>query len=146
MTVTEFLKTLVPFLSGITDEQAQFLAKAVEQITYNTGHTVIFRGSTVDGLHVLASGQVSVQAKVGKEVHQVASLGPGDVFGEISIIEGVVAGATIKAAEDGTLIFMIPQEAFLKVLRSDPALEARVKAVIDERKKSLEATKGPKKA
>ena len=125
MTVTEFLKTLVPFLSGITDEQAQFLAKAVEQITYNTGHTVIFRGSTVDGLHVLASGQVSVQAKVGKEVHQVASLGPGDVFGEIS---------------------MIPQEAFLKVLRSDPALEARVKAVIDERKKSLEATKGPKKA
>ena len=41
---------------------------------------------------------------------------------------------------------MIPQEAFLKVLRSDPALEARVKAVIDERKKSLEATKGPKKA
>ena len=137
MTVTEFLKDHVPFLAGITDEQAADLARSAEQVVYKQGHTVIFRGVTVEGLHVVASGQVTVNAKIGREVQRVAELGPGDVFGEISIIEGSVAGATIKAAQDETLIFVVPQEIFLKVMRADPPLQARVMEVIAERKKAL---------
>ena len=92
MTVTEFLKQSVPFLAGLTEDQAHFLAKSAEQLVYRKGQTVIFRGVTVDGLHVVANGKVTVHAKVGKEFQQVAELGPGDVFGETSIIEMTVAG------------------------------------------------------
>ncbi|MBI5203036.1 MAG: cyclic nucleotide-binding domain-containing protein [Elusimicrobia bacterium] len=136
MTVTEFLKQQVPFLSGLTEDQAHFLATSAEQLVFNKGQTVIFRGVTVDGLHVIAAGKVTVHAKVGKETLQVAELGPGQVFGETSIIEMTVAGATIKSAEDETLIFVLPEEAFKQIMGTDAGFTERVMALIAERKKA----------
>lgn len=141
MTVTEFLRDHVPFLKGLTDDQAMYLAKAAEQITFRKGQTVIFRGVTVDGLHVVAAGKVTVHAKVNRDIVQVAELGPGDAFGETSIIEMTVAGATIKSAEDDTLIFVIPEDAFKNIMKTDKDFETRVLALIAERKASNEARK-----
>lgn len=138
MTVTEFLQKNVPFLAGLTEDQAHYLATSAEQLVFNKGQTVVFRGVTVDGLHVVASGKVTVHAKVGKDVIQVAELGPGQVFGETSIIEMTVAGATIKAAENETLLFVLPEGAFKKIMKTDADFEARVMALIAERKKANE--------
>lgn len=137
MTVTEFLRAQVPFLSGITLEQAHALATQVQQQAYARGQTVILRGTTVDGLSIVASGKVSVWAKSEKKkaLEQVAELGPGEIFGETSILEMSTAGATIKAAEDETLVFIIPQDAFRAVLEQNPELLARVTALIESRKK-----------
>ncbi|HVE12713.1 MAG TPA: cyclic nucleotide-binding domain-containing protein, partial [Elusimicrobiota bacterium] len=138
MTVTEFLKDNVPFLQGLTEEQAGALARAAEQLPFKKGQTVIFQGSTVDGLHVVASGQVSVMIrpdKGRKEMLQVALLGPGDVFGESSIVEFTTAAATIKSAADDTLVFMIPESVFTSLLESDEALRERTLALIAARRK-----------
>lgn len=137
MTVTEFLQTKVPFLNGLTQEQAHALAVQVQQQAYARGQTVILRGTTVDGLFIVASGKVGVWAKPEKSkiLAQVAELGPGDIFGETSILEMTTAGATIKANEDETLVFLIPQAAFRAVLSENPELDARAQALIAERKK-----------
>lgn len=138
MTVTEFIKTSVPFLSGLTDDQAHALAGACEQLSFNAGQTVVFRGVTVEGLHIVASGKVTVHAKVEpkrKELVQVAELGPGDVFGETSIIEMGTASATIKSSAEGTLIFVIPQDAFRGILAENAEFQARAEALITDRKK-----------
>lgn len=137
MTVTEFLKNSVPFLAGLTDEQAAGLAHAAEQQSFKPGQTVLFRGITVEGLHVVASGKVAVWAKADKkkELVMVAELGPGAVFGETSIIEMGTASATIKAVEDA-LIFVIPQNAFRQLLETNADFRARAEALIAERKKN----------
>lgn len=138
MTVTEFLKTHVPFLEGLTEEQAHGLAQACEQLSFRAGQTVVFRGVTVEGLHVVASGKVTVHAKTDtkrKELAQVAELGPGEVFGETSIIEMGTATATIKSVADDTLIFVIPQDAFRAVLSENAQFQARAEALIADRKK-----------
>ncbi|MBI4423337.1 MAG: cyclic nucleotide-binding domain-containing protein [Elusimicrobia bacterium] len=144
MTVTEFLQQHVPFLSGLTEDQAHYLAKSAEQLVFRKGQTVIFRGVTVDGLHVVAAGKVTVHAKIGREVQQVAELGPGAVFGETSIIEMTVAAATIKSAEDETLIFVLPEDAFRKILKTDADFQAKVTALIAERKQANEERNKPK--
>ena len=138
MTVTEFLKTGVPFLSGISDEQALSLATAATQLSCKTGHTILLRGVTVDGLHVVATGKVSVWIKPekSKPALVVAQLGPGEVFGETSIMEMSTAGATVKAAEEDTLIFVIPQDAFRAILDQNPEFHARAQALIAARKKA----------
>lgn len=137
MTVTEFLQTRVPFLEGLSEDQARSLAEVAEQTQYNNGQTVLFRGTTVDGLYVIASGKVSVWVKPekAKALSQVAELGVGDVFGETSIIELGTAGATIKASEDATLIFCIHQDAFRGVLEANEQFRARASALIESRKK-----------
>jgi CRP-like cAMP-binding protein len=138
MTVTEFLKTKVPFLSGLDEEQARALATAAEQVSCRRGQTVLFKGVTVDGLHVVATGQVSVWVKTDKSkpAIAVAQLGPGEVFGETSILEMSTAGATVKADADDTLLFVIPQDAFRAILDQNAPLRDRAQALIAARKKA----------
>lgn len=136
MTVTEFLKTKVPFLAGLSDEQARAMAVKAEQKPFNKGQTVLFKGVSVEGLHVVASGKVSVHIKPdkAKEWAKVAELGPGEVFGETSIVEFSMAGATIKAEADGTLVFVIPQDLFTELMDKDAAFKERVLALIESRR------------
>jgi CRP-like cAMP-binding protein len=136
-TVTKFLLSEVPFLEGLYLEEAQELASKAQQLTFLPGQTILFRGTTVDGLHVVATGKVSVwvkPAKGGKALVKVAELGPGDEFGETSIMEMGTAGATVKAEEE-TLVFVIPQDAFRGILAQNEAFRARAQALIDSRKK-----------
>ncbi len=138
MTVTEFLQSKVPFLTGLTPEQANQLAIVTEQKSFAQGQTVLFRGTTVDGLYVVASGKVSVwvrPAKGGKIPVQAAILGPGEVFGETSIVEMGTAGATVRSDEGGTLVFVIPQEALEIIFHENPDLRVRALALIASRKK-----------
>ena len=136
MTVTEFLSKHVPFLSGLTEDQSRALAAAATQLSCKKGQTILFRGITVDGLHVVAVGKVGIWVKPDKTrpLVQVAALGPGEVFGETSIIEMSTAGATVKAEEDGTLIFVLPQDAFRCILDQNPDFRARAQALIAARK------------
>ena len=138
MTITEFLKDGVPFLAGITEDQASYLARAAEQKPVPSGHTVIFQGATIDGLYVIAAGKVSVYVRSVKkrELVKVAELGPGEVFGETSVVEFTTAGATIKSASADTLVFLIPELDFRKILDTDPELKSRTLALIEERRKS----------
>lgn len=141
MTVTEFLQTKVAFLAGISAEQAKTLATKAEQTSYKKGQTILFKGVSVEGLHVIATGKVSVHAKSekSKDWVKVAELGPGDVFGETSIVEFAMAGATIKCDADGTLLFVIPQELFTDLMAADPAFKQRVIALIESRRPKKKA-------
>lgn len=136
MTVTEFLKTKVPFLAGLNEDQAKAMAVKAEQKPFKKGQTVLFKGVSVEGLHVVASGKVSVHIKPekSKDWMKVAELGPGDVFGETSIVEFAMAGATIKSEDDSTLLFVIPQDLFTELMDQDAAFKERVLALIESRR------------
>jgi CRP-like cAMP-binding protein len=137
VTVTEFLQQHVPFLSGVTADEAHALALCSEQLSFGKGQTVLFQGTTVDGLYVVASGKVGVwvRADKSKPAQLAAELGMGEVFGEMSVLEFSTAGATIKAADEPTLLFLIPQDAFRGVLQQNPAINERAQALIASRKK-----------
>ncbi len=132
MTVTEFLRSRVPFLAGLGAEEARELALAVEQRQFSAGQTIVFQGATVDGLHILAAGAAAVWRTPGKgrAAVSIAQLSPGDVFGEISILESGTATASIKADADDTLVFVLPQS----LLDSRPALQSRLRELAAARR------------
>ena len=134
MTVTEFLKAHVSFLVGLTDADAAAMAKVCEQVTFKAGQSILMQGVTVDAVHVIAQGRATVLVRVpGKSPLKVAPLGPGQVFGETSIVEFGVAGAPIKAVDE-CLVFIIPQAAFLEIIEGNPALKTSVLNQIAARK------------
>lgn len=138
MDALTFLKERVPLFVGVSDENLSVLVSAAVLNSYGAGQTVLFKGATVDGLHVVATGRVSVHAKLaGKGLSRVAELGSGEIFGETSIVEMGTAGAAVKASEDNTLILMIPQDAFRHVLQQDEAFAVRVNTLICARKAAL---------
>lgn len=130
-----FLRERVALFSGVCEEHLTALAVVSTLSPYKNGQTIMFKGATVDGLHVMAVGRAGVFVKPPTQPPvQVAELLSGDVFGETSIIENGTAGATIKAIEDGTFVLTIPQDAFRVLLSESPEFVARVKALIASRK------------
>jgi CRP-like cAMP-binding protein len=121
----------------------------VKTLSFKKGQTILFKGASVDGVHVVAEGKASVHLKPDKNKGwvQVAELNVGDIFGETSIVEYKMAGATIKAAADVTKIHVIMQGPFLKTLQDDPELKERmiqlIKARQAERHKDSEAESAP---
>lgn len=139
-TVTEFLSRDVPILNDLPKAVSESLAKAAQQQLYHSGQTVVFTGTTVEGLHIVASGRVSVEKKPGKgdshgkKMLPVAELGPGEIFGEMSILYESTANATVKVLENDTLIFSIPETIFRTLIKSFPHVEDNTWQVIFERK------------
>ena len=135
METQAFLKDRVALFAGVTDENLAALAATASVSSFGKGQSILFRGATVDGLHVVLAGRVAVMVKLpNKGVVPVAELGPGEVFGETSIVEMGTAGAAVKAVEDGTEVLVIPQEAFRRVLQQDEAFAVRVNQLIASRK------------
>jgi len=135
MEIKELLKDHVPFLSGLTEEEMETLASNAKKVSFKAGQTILMQGETVDDLHLVSEGKVAVLVR--QQPHhppvQVAELGPGKVFGETSIVEEGVAGATIKATEP-TVLFTISEHAFREILDRNPELKERVVAHIQFRK------------
>jgi CRP-like cAMP-binding protein len=130
-----FLRERVALFEGVSDEHLTAIATGSTLSAYKTGQTIMFKGATVDGLHVMCVGRAGVFIKPPTQpIVQVAELASGDVFGEVSIIENGTAGATIKALDDVTYVLNIPQDAFRVLLNESPDFVARVKALIASRK------------
>lgn len=129
-----FLRDHVALFAGVADAELELLAMSSTLTPFAAGSTILFKGATVDGLHVVCSGKVAVWTKApNKPAAKVAELGAGDVFGETSIVEMGTAGAAIKAVDEA-LVLMIPQEAFRHLLQRDEAFAVRVNTLIRDRK------------
>jgi CRP-like cAMP-binding protein len=99
------------------------------------GQIALRAGMTVDALYVVATGKAEVHAKVAnKGMTRVGELGPGDVFGEASIIDQTVAGATVKAGEAGAIVLLVPEAPFHALLAANEAFGARVRALVASRR------------
>jgi CRP-like cAMP-binding protein len=130
-----FLQTHAPLFAGLAADVLDPLAASSELKSFKAGQTILFKGSTVDALHIVATGQALVVGKTGAGAAAVlAALGPGEAFGEASIVDSTVSGATVKAGEAGAMILAIPQDPFRRLLAQDEAFAARVRALIASRR------------
>ncbi|MBI3564969.1 MAG: cyclic nucleotide-binding domain-containing protein [Elusimicrobia bacterium] len=141
MDALEFLYTRVPLFAGLTEETLLPLAKDSALKEFAAGQTVVHAGMSVEQLHVVAVGSVGIHAKIpNKGVQQVAELKSGEVFGEASMVEGSLAGATVKAGEQGAVILLIPEEPFRALYAGSPEFHARLDALIASRRPPTKST------
>ena len=83
--------------------------------TFNDGD-IIFRESELgDEAFVIVSGEVQISVGEGKETVVIATLGRGEVFGEMALVDDEPRVATATALKD-TAVYVVPQEMFKKRL------------------------------
>lgn len=130
MDALTFLSGHVALFAGVPAADLTALAVDSTLLKLAPGQTALRAGTTVDALYVVATGSVEVHARVpGKGTALVGRLAPGEVFGEASILEESVAGATVKAGEGGAILLLIPEGPFRGLLAADAAFAARVSAL-----------------
>ena len=111
-------------------------------ITIGSGDQAIKLGQAGEGLYVIATGRCQVQARdADGRAHVVATLGPGDVFGEISLIKKRPATADVIAIETVGAIFL-PAQDFQKVLAEFPEVHKFLDSLSDKRISATQAQVG----
>jgi CRP-like cAMP-binding protein len=96
----------VSLFAGLEERDLELLARQLHERRFPEGSAVTTEGSTGAGFFVIAEGNAEVI--VGDE-HR-ATLGPGDHFGEIALIDDGVRSASIVAATDLLCYGLTPWE------------------------------------
>jgi len=90
---------------------------------YRRGDTIFHQGDLGDSLHVIESGSVKIvlPSPEGEEEAIIATLGPGDFFGELSLLDGEERSAT-AIAQEATVTSILRRDVFESLLESDRGL------------------------
>jgi hypothetical protein len=86
----------VELFADMDRRQAEQIARLLKERPFKKGETVIMEGSGGAAFFLIDSGEATVSRK-GVEI---GTLGPGDHFGEIALIDGGPRSATVTAATD----------------------------------------------
>ena len=99
---------------------------------------VFTKGSPGEALYVVLSGEVRIYDEVDDREVEIARTGPGDYFGEMSLIEDTTHTKNVQATEDSELL-VITKEEFREMLESNPDLAEHVRETFDARRADTES-------
>ncbi len=124
----------VDFFSPLTIGQLDHILPHIRLQGFVVGEPVFRQGDPGDAFYIIFKGRVSVQLKKLYFFHKtIASLRPGDFFGEIALISAEPRTATIVATEPTELFALISAD-FQFVLRENPSLAQEMKRISMRRK------------
>jgi CRP-like cAMP-binding protein len=111
-----------PLFRHVPEAELTSVAQRMRRRSYRRGTVIFHQGDPGDALHVIASGSVKIvlHSAAGDEAI-IATLRPGDFFGELSLLDGRERSATASAIE--TTETLVLDRATLRVLLDEqPAL------------------------
>ena len=110
---------------GLSPEDLQAIAALCQVRTFRTGEIITTQGQHGDELFVDCQGFVEVtqtDPAGDGEPRTVVQLGPGQIVGEMSLVDRGPRSATVRALTDGTLLQSLKREAFLELCQTQPRL------------------------
>ena len=123
MPEADFLAS-VPLFVEFERVELDGLRKSLQTSTFAPGDVVLDEGNANRALHIVGKGRLRVTRRsTGNDV-PLCDLGPGQTFGELSIIEDGVASATLTAVTE-TSVHSISMQALAEFLRSNPAAASK---------------------
>lgn len=107
----------VPLFAGISAESMERLVAVAGEQEFAPGQFIVRQGQVGTGVYVILSGSVRVL----RGSDELARLGPGDFFGELSVIDQKPRYASVEAAEQ-TEVLALASWDLLALLEKDPHL------------------------
>lgn len=130
----------VDLFDGLPADQRDRLADQLEFMPYAAGESVTREGDRDDGLFMIVEGAAAVCIGNGHGSREVARLGAGEFFGEMSLMTGEVRTATVIAATD-LVCYRMSKAAFKAILEETPAVAEQVAEILMTRKTALSAAR-----
>jgi CRP-like cAMP-binding protein len=119
VTIDNFLHRL-PVMAGLDEAALQFLGGLVGEQAFAAGDAIVREGEKGDRMYFVCSGQVKViKQPAGEPALVLAEFGPGDFFGEMSLVESVVRSASV-IAQVPTRVYTLRGMDFYKLYRQRP--------------------------
>ena len=119
----------IPFFAALSEEARAAVAESAFEVEAPVGEQLATEGDFGYALYAIESGTADVSV----DGATIASLGPGDVFGEVAVIASGRRTATVSATTPMRLIALFKRDVWA-LERRDPAAAANLRALIEERR------------
>jgi len=97
------LKT-IPLFHDFTDVELEQFLELADPTAYTAGEVVVRQGEQGNCMFYVAAGQCRVVTKKGKELVELAVLGPGEIFGELAMFDHQPRCADVSVIKDCVLL------------------------------------------
>lgn len=111
----------IPLFQGFTKRHLQKIAASTDELTFAPGERIVEEGNLGETLFVMLAGQ----AKVVRSRRTVATVVPGDFFGELSALDGGPRTATI-VAETPVRVLRVFRHTLVAMIEEEPSLSLKL--------------------
>lgn len=113
---------LYPLFADLTEDELTYVGSLMIVRKFKKNNLIIFEDDVGNSLFVIRSGRVKIShiSQDGAEAI-LAILGPGDFFGELSVIDGLGRSASVTSIDDVELL-MLRRPDFLALLERIPKI------------------------
>lgn len=108
-----------PLFQGLSDDELQRLVDMAKPLSLRAGECLIRQGDMGDAAYVVIRGELEIQKQTGNSLIKIDVRNPGDVVGEMALLSNATRNASV-IAKTNVEVLQIPQEAFEKLLLSNP--------------------------
>jgi signal transduction histidine kinase len=123
----------VELFRNLDPKELQALRQIARERTYPAGARIFTQNDPGDGVYIIRDGLVEIAHLIGERAFCVFSkFGPGEIFGEMAVIEDLPRSATTSAARE-TKVYFIPRDEMAALLRRSPSLSFRLLQEISKR-------------
>jgi CRP-like cAMP-binding protein len=124
----EALIAACPLFAGLDGDGMAAVAQAAVEVEFAADRTIARQGEIGTGLFIVAEGAV----RVVRDGDLIAHLGPGEFFGELSVLDGGPRNASVIADVPTTCLALATWDAE-RVLREQPGVALAVLRVLAAR-------------
>ncbi|HEX3086368.1 MAG TPA: mechanosensitive ion channel family protein, partial [Pyrinomonadaceae bacterium] len=131
----------VELFNPLTDEELRELAPNLRAAPFVHGEVMTKQGAEAHWLYIITKGDAEVRFSLdGKLSEHLATLHPGDFFGERGMMTGERRSADVIALTD-VECYRVDKESFNDILRKRPELAEDISQVLARRRVELEAAR-----
>ncbi len=124
----------VPLFSALSRKELSLVARRAEDVKVDQGRVLVSEGSTGSEFFVIIDGKASVS----KKGRKVATLGPGDAFGELALLDKAPRNATVTA-ETPLEVVVLGQREFGGLIDEVPGFARKLLAGMARRLRDSDA-------
>ena len=124
----------VSLFSGLSQRQLEQVAKLADELEVPAGRRLATAGESGHELFVIVDGEARVKTPRGRSLR----LGPGEFFGEMSLIDGGPRSADVTASTPMKLL-VVGHREFWALLNEAPPLVGKIMRALSERLRAVES-------
>ena len=128
--------TKVDLFRTLPDSVIDDVIQGGTTLSKQPGSIVVAQGSTDAGFHLILEGSARVLVN---DVPR-ALIGPGDYFGEMSLIDAAPRSATVTAGPEGVKTFAISALTFSQLMDANPQMVRDLVGVLTARIRAIESS------
>ena len=133
----EFLRRL-PLLAGLSDADLDWLYQKTEPVSIPAGDILMREGDPAGDLYIIVDGEFEISKRSGLQNIAIAVRAPGEVLGEMALLDHSPRSATVRALRDSRLL-TVPQDAFTQLLSSSSTAALTILRTVSQRLRTNEA-------